>query len=177
VPRRVNIEIPERALVVLIGATGSGKSSFARKHFLPTEVVSSDHCRALIADDENVLDANDDAFALLHTIAAMRLKRGRLTVVDATNVQPEWRRPLVRIAREHDCLPVAIVLDTPQRVCEERNAARRDRGFGPQVVRRHVYALHQSLGGLEREGFQHVYVLHDAEEVDEATVERMRPRP
>jgi protein phosphatase len=168
----MNIQIPKLALVVLVGASGSGKSSFARKHFLPTEVVSSDHCRALVADDETVLDANDDAFALLHTIAGTRLKRRRLTVVDATNVHPESRRPLVQLARDHDCPPVAIVLDIPQRVCEERNALRPDRNFGSHVVRNHVRALRQSLGSLEGEGFRHVFVLRSPEAVDAATVER-----
>src|SRR5215217_1099616 len=95
------ITIPEFALVVLIGASGSGKSTFARSHFLPTEVVSSDFCRGLVADDENAQDATEDAFDLLHTIAGRRMARGRLTVVDATNVQPESRRPLVALARKH----------------------------------------------------------------------------
>src|SRR5581483_3605115 len=117
----MRIEVPALSLVVLVGATASGKSSFARRHFLPTEVVSSDACRALVADDENVLDANDDAFAVLHAIAGTRLRRGRLTVVDATNVHPESRKPLVALARDHDVLPVAIVFDLPERELVERN--------------------------------------------------------
>jgi protein phosphatase len=170
----MRIEIPELSLVVLVGASGSGKSTFARRHFLPTEVVSSDHCRALVADDENVLDANEDAFAVLHAIAGVRLRRGRVTVVDATNVQPESRRPLVALAREHDVLPVAIVFDMPERVCEDRNRTRSDRNLAPHVVRNHVRALRRSLRGLQREGFRHVFVLSSPEEADAAVVERVR---
>ncbi|MGH3324793.1 MAG: AAA family ATPase, partial [Streptomyces sp.] len=108
--------IPDLSLVVLIGTTGSGKSTFARRHFLPTQVISSDFCRGLVADDENDQSATPDAFDLLHYIAGKRLAAGRLTVVDATNVQPESRKQLVKLAREHDVLPVAIVLDLPERV-------------------------------------------------------------
>src|SRR6476660_7940685 len=107
----MNITIPNLALVVLIGASGSGKSSFARRHFRATEVLSSDACRGLVADDENAQGATGDAFDVLHYIAGKRLAAGRLTVIDATNVQPEARRPLLALAREHDMLPVAIVLD------------------------------------------------------------------
>src|SRR6188508_2376217 len=103
------ITIPNLSLVVLIGASGSGKSSFARKQFLPTEVLSSDFCRGLVADDENDQGATGDAFDVLHYIAAKRLAAGRLTVVDATNVQREARKPLVALAREYHCMPVAIV--------------------------------------------------------------------
>src|SRR5882757_4589434 len=92
---------PDLSLVVLIGASGSGKSSFARKHFLPTEVLSSDYCRGLVSDNENDLAATNDAFEVLHYIAAKRLAAGRLTVVDATNVQLESRQPLVKLARQY----------------------------------------------------------------------------
>src|SRR5207253_2692326 len=160
----VTITIPELALVALVGASGSGKSTFARTHFLPTEVLSSDSCRALVSDDENSLEATSDAFVVLHFIAGKRLARGKLVVVDATNVQPEARRPLVQIAREHHCIPVAIVLDLPERLCHERNAARPDRAFGPHVVRNHVQQLRRSLRLLEREGFRHVFVLSSPEE-------------
>src|SRR5205823_2387807 len=135
------LEIPELSLVVLVGASGSGKSTFARTHFLPTEVVSSDFCRGLVSDDDNAQDATSDAFELLHYIAGKRMTRGRLTVVDATNVQPEARKPLVSLAREHHFLPVAIVFDLPERLCQDRNRERPDRDFGPHVVRNQVRQL------------------------------------
>src|SRR5215813_428929 len=103
------ITIPELSFVVLIGASGSGKSTFARQHFKPTETLSSDFCRALVSDDENSQAATNDAFAVLHYIARKRLASGRLTVVDATNVQPESRQPLVELARDFHVLPIAIV--------------------------------------------------------------------
>ena len=168
----MNITIPALSLVVLIGASGSGKSSFARAHFKPTEVLSSDFCRGLVSDDENDQAATKDAFDVLHAIAAKRLAGGRLTVVDATNVQPEARKPLVALAREYHCLPVALVLDIPERVCQDRNQSRPDRDFGPHVVRNHIRSLRQSLRGLEREGFRHIFVLHSPEEVAAATVAR-----
>jgi protein phosphatase len=168
----MNIKIPNLSLVVLIGASGSGKSSFARAHFRPTEVLSSDFCRGLVSDDENNQAATNDAFDVLHYVAAKRLAAAHLTVVDATNVQAEARKPLVALAREYHCLPVAIVLDLPERVCNDRNQQRPDRQFGTHVVRNHVRGLRQSLRGLEREGFRHVFVLRSPEEVEAATVAR-----
>jgi len=97
----MKIAIPELALVLLVGPSGSGKSSFGRKHFLPTEVISSDFCRGLVADNENDQSATGDAFDLLHTIVRKRLARGRFTVVDATNVQPEARKSLIALAKEN----------------------------------------------------------------------------
>src|SRR5436189_1590894 len=104
----MNLTLPELALVLLVGPSGSGKSTFARRHFKPTEILSSDFCRGLVRDDENDQSATEDAFAVLHFVAGKRLAAGRLTVVDATNVQPESRQPLVTLARQHHCLPVAI---------------------------------------------------------------------
>ncbi len=167
-----SITIPELALVVLAGASGSGKSTFARKHFKPTEVLSSDFCRGLVSDDENDQSATKDAFEVLHVIATRRLAAGKLTVVDATNVQPEARKPLVALAREYHCLPVAIVLDLPERLCHERNRDRPDRAFGPHVIRQQTQQLRRSLRSLEREGFRHVFVLSSPEEVEAATVRR-----
>lgn len=168
----MNITIPELSLVVLMGASGSGKSTFARRHFLSTEVLSSDFCRGLVSDDENDQAATNDAFAVLHYIASKRLAAGKLVVVDATNVQTEARKPLVALAREYHCLPVAIVLDMPERVCMERNQERAERDFGPHVVRNHIRSLRQSLRGLEREGFRHVFVLNSPEQVEAATLSR-----
>lgn len=168
----MKVTIPELALVVLIGPSGSGKSSFAKKHFKPTEVLSSDYCRGLVSDDENSQAATPDAFEVLHFIASKRLAAGKLTVVDATNVQPESRKPLVQLAREYHCLPVAIVLNLPEKLCQERNVNRHDRDFGPHVIRQQSQQLRRSMRGLEREGFRHVFILNTPEEVDGVAIER-----
>ena len=97
----MNITLPEFSLVVLIGASGSGKSTFARTHFLPSEVISSDFCRGLVSDDENNQAASNDAFDVLHYIAAKRLANMKLTVIDATNVQAAGRKPLLDLARTY----------------------------------------------------------------------------
>jgi protein phosphatase len=170
----MNLGIPELSLVVLIGVTGSGKSTFARAHFKPTEVISSDFCRGMVADDENDQSATPAAFELLRFIAGQRLAAGRLTVIDATNVQPEGRRDLVTLAREHDVLPTAIVLDLPEDLCAERNKGRPDRDFGPHVLRRQRGQLRRGLRGLGREGFRTVHVLHTPGEVEAATITRTR---
>jgi protein phosphatase len=168
------LTIPELSLVVLVGVTGSGKSTFARAHFKPTEVISSDFCRGLVADDENDQSATPAAFELLQYIAGKRLAGGRLTVIDATNVQPEARRELVTLAREHDVLPVAIVLDLPEKLCAERNAGRPDRDFGAYVLRRQRGQLRRSLHGLQREGFRMVHVLRTPEEVAAVAITRTK---
>jgi protein phosphatase len=167
----MKITIPELSLVVLIGPSGCGKSTFARKHFRPTEVLSSDYCRGLVSDDENSQDATQDAFELLHHIARKRLAAGRLTVVDATNVQPEARKPLVALAREFHCLPVAIVLSVPERTCQDRNRSRPDRNFGSHVIRTQIQQLRRSQRGLKVEGFRHIYNL-SPEEIEAAEIER-----
>ncbi|MCA1222580.1 polynucleotide kinase-phosphatase, partial [Streptomyces sp. 8L] len=165
------LAVTDLSLVVLVGATGSGKSTFARRHFKPTEVISSDFCRGLVADDENDQTATKDAFEVLRYIAGKRLAAGRRTVVDATSVQPEARKQLVALAREHDVLPIAIVLDMPEEVCAKRNAARPDRaGMPRRVIQRHRRELHRSLRGLEREGFRKVHILRGVEEADSAEV-------
>ena len=173
VSEQANIKIPKLSLVVMIGPSGSGKSTFARRNFLSTEVLSSDDCRGLVSDDENDQTATTDAFDVLHYIAGKRLARGRLTVVDATNVQPEARAPLVQLARKYHCLPVAIVLNLPELVCQERNRGRPDRSFGPHVIGQQRSQLRRSLKKLKREGFRHVFVLESAEQVDAAVIERV----
>jgi len=168
----MKITIPELSLVLLIGASGSGKSTFARQHFLPTEVISSDYCRALVSDDENNQAATGDAFEVLHFIAAKRLAAGKLTVIDATNVQPESRKPLLELARKYHCISAAIVLDLPEKLCADRNQQRPNRNFGSHVVRWHVRDLKRSLKSLDREGFRYVYVLRSPEEIDAVELER-----
>ena len=170
------IGIPELSLVALVGTSGSGKSTFAARHFGPYEVVSSDYCRGLVSDDENDQSATKDAFELLGAIVGKRLARGRLTVVDATNVGREGRKQIVDLAREHDVLPVAIVLDVPVAVAVERNASRPDRDFGAHVVKRQHDQLRRSLRGLEREGFRTVHVLSGVEAIDGAQIVREKLR-
>ena len=169
----MKVSIPELCLVALIGPSGSGKSTFAAAHFMPTEVVSSDACRAMVADDSNDQVATPDAFALLNFITATRLRAGRLTVIDATSVQMQARKSLVELAREHDCLPAAIVLNIPEALCLARNESRPDRQFGARVVRQQASQLRRSIRGLKREGFRYVYVLNSPEEAAAVTIERV----
>jgi len=168
----VKITVPELCLVVLIGPSGSGKSSFGRRYFGAHEVISSDFCRGLVSNDENSQEATGDAFDVLKYVTGKRLARGLLTVIDATNVQPESRKPLAELAREHDVLPVAIVLNLPVEVCHERNGARPDRSFGFHVVRQQQSQLRRGLRGLAREGFRYVYELNSVEEVEAAQIVR-----
>ena len=159
---------------MLVGVSGSGKTTFARQHFGPFEVISSDFCRGLVADDENDQAATADAFDVLEYIAGKRLAAGRLTVVDATNVQPAARKQFVELARAHDVLPVAIVLDLPKSLCAQRNESRPDRTFGAQVIARQHDQLRRSLRSLSREGFRKVHVLRSPAQVDAAMVVRER---
>jgi protein phosphatase len=129
-----DIKIPNLSLVVLIGVSGSGKSTWARKHFLPTEIVSSDACRAMVSDDENNQSVSPAAFRLLHFITEERLRHGRVTVVDATNVQKDGREPLLQLARQYHVLPVAVVFKISERICLDRSAQRTDRRIQPHVI-------------------------------------------
>lgn len=160
------IEIPELALVALIGASGSGKSTLSRRHFRSTEILSSDFFRGLVSDDENDQSCTIDAFDALYYTLAKRLARGKLTVVDATNVRAEDRKHVIEHARKFHCFAVAIVLNTPEKVCQERNRLRPDRDFGPHVIRRQVTELKRGLRGLEKEGFRYVHILDGSEEIE-----------
>lgn len=173
----IELRVPDRSLIVLVGATGSGKTTFARTHFRPSQVLSSDQLRAAVSDDENNQAATADAFEVLHLIADRRLARARLTVVDATNVLRRAREPLLRLAKTHNLPAVAVVLDLPEELLVRRAHERTDRRFGDdavQVVRQQRAHLHAGLAGLEREGFRQVYVLRTPEEIDAAVV---RPEP
>ena len=170
----MRITIPELSVVALIGVSGSGKSTFADRHFLPTEVISSDFCRKLVSDDENDQSSTNAAFAVLHTIAGKRLESGRIAVIDATSVRAEDRKPIVQLAKDHHIFAYAIVLDVPPEVCRERNATRPDRDFGDHVIRNQRSALRRSINNLHREGFRKVFVLHGVDDIDRAEVVRER---
>lgn len=168
----MKLPIPELALIVLIGPSGSGKSTFAQAHFLPTEVLSSDYFRGLLADNENDQAVTKDAFEALNYIAAKRLANGRLTVIDATNVKPQDRQQYVQLARQYHVLPVAIVLDLPEAVCQARNEARADRAFGKHVIRNQIRDMQRSLRKLKKEGFRRIHTLKSVEEVAAAEIIR-----
>lgn len=168
----MKIQFPELSLVVLMGASGSGKSTFARTHFKSTEILSSDYFRGVVSDDETDQSASQDAFDVLHYILEKRLAAGRLTVVDATNVQRESREYLVKLARKYHCFPVAIAIDLPEELCHERNQSRPNRQFGSHVVRRHVRNLRRSLKYLKREGFRFIYKLSSLEAIESVKIER-----
>lgn len=170
----MQIEIPEFALVLLIGASGSGKSSFAARHFLPTEVVSSDRARGWVADDETDQAATGDAFDIVHAIIEKRLKNRRFTVVDATNVQPEARKGLLALARKWHALAVGIVFDLPEAIAVARNAGRPDRQFGAGPVRRQMQNLRRSMRGMQREGLRYLHVLKSEADVDAVTISRTK---
>lgn len=170
----MEINIPEFCLVALVGTSGSGKSTFAARHFLASEVISSDMCRALVSDDETDQGATDDAFDVLEHIARKRLARRKLTVIDATNVQQDARKNVLKLAKENDCFAVAIVLNLPESVCQERNRGRENRNFGTHVIRRQKQLLRRSLGNLKREGFRHVFILDDETTIESVRINRTK---
>jgi protein phosphatase len=169
----MNLVIPELSLVLLMGASGAGKSTFARKHFRASEVLSSDYCRYLVSDDENNQAATNDAFEVLRCIAAKRLARAKLTVVDATNVQPHARKPLLALAAQHRASSVAIVLNVPAAICLDRNRIRMDRTLNSLAIENQWQELQRSIECLEPEGFHPIYVLDTADQIDAAIVVRI----
>ena len=168
----MRIVIPELSFVVLIGPSGCGKSTFARRHFKPTEILSSDVYRGFVSDDESDQTASEDAFDALYNVARKRLARGRLTVLDATNVQPESRKRAVALAREFGRLPIAIVFGLPEQVCNERNRTRADRDWNPYLVGTQRGQMLRGMQDLEKESFRAVYRLSSVEEVEAAMVVR-----
>jgi protein phosphatase len=168
----MTVPVPEFALVLLIGPSGCGKSTFAQRHFKPTEVLSSDFFRAMLADDDSDQTVSAEAFELLHHVCAKRLAAGRLTVIDATNVRRESRKPFVEMARKYHVQMSAVVFNLSPDVCHARNQTRPDRSFGPHVVRRQADDLRRSLRQLETEGFRRVFVLNTEEEIADVEFKR-----
>ena len=169
-PQEPTLAVPDPSLVLLIGVTGAGKSTFAARHFKPTQVLASDAFRALVADDATDQTATADAFELLHLAVDRRLARRRLTVVDATNVLASARRPLIDAARRHGLPTVAIVFDLPPAISASRNAARPGRNVPPSVHQRQVRALRRALLEIPAEGFAAVWLLRSPEAIDRMLV-------
>jgi protein phosphatase len=170
----MRIEIPELCVIALVGASGSGKSTFAKTHFKPTEILGSDYFRGLVSDDEANQNATAAAFEALYFIANKRLAGGKLTLIDATNVQKHVRAAVLRLAREQNVLAVAIVFDMPAQLCIERSARRPDRTVGSHVVQAHIRDLKRSLKSLHKEGFRYVYIINSPEEAETAEIVRTR---
>jgi protein phosphatase len=177
-PRTANcqIQIPDPSLILLIGPSGAGKSTFAARHFQPTEIVSSDRCRAMICDDESDQTLNSEVFRLVHYLVRVRLVLKRLTVVDATNLQYEARRPFLRMARVNRMPVVAVVFDVSPETCLSNNRARPNRFVNEDVLKQHFEELTEainSIKGIDREGYEQIHFL-DAAKLDEATIERVK---
>lgn len=174
-PYPIKLEIPNPSLVLLIGASGAGKSTFAARHFLPTEIISSDHCRAMICDDESNQDVNAEAFGLLHHIARLRLANRLLTVIDATNLQFQARRPLLRMARAHRVPVVAIVFNIALETCLKQNQSRQQRFVNENVIEQHIQQLDNAMLRLNREGYARIYEVSETNMTGLAVVKLRKP--
>ena len=160
------LEIPDPSLVLLIGSSGAGKSTFAACHFLPTEIISSDRCRAMICDDESEQSINSETFGLVHHIARLRLQQRRLTVIDATNLQFRARRPFLRMARACRLPVIAIVFKLPLETCAAHNQTRSERQVGQDVLELHQQQLAAAFARLSQEGYAKIYVIEKADLAD-----------
>ncbi len=165
------ITLPDPSLILLLGAAGAGKSTFARRHFQPTEIISSDHCRGLICDDENNQAVNTETFALLHHLTQLRLQSKKLTVIDATNLQTAARETLLNIAQAADVPCVAIVLNISAARCAEQNRSRSQRIVPDEIIEQHQRELSEARARLPHEGYAAIYELSESQ-ITEAGFER-----
>jgi len=168
----VKIDIPELSLIILLGAAGSGKSTFARKHFLESEILSLGHCHGVILADATDQSVKEDALNLLHSEVEKRLAAGRLSVIDAANVQSAERMPLLKLAKDYHVSVVAIALNIPEAVCYERNAQRLGQSLEPHMVRNQTEELTRSLKYIEQEKNRRIYILNSEEEIESVEIER-----
>lgn len=171
----MQLTIPELSLVLLVGPAGCGKSTFARKHFRPTEIISSDFFRAMVSDDESDQSSSRHAFEVLHLVTAKRLAGRRFTVIDATNLKPDARRPLLALAHRYHFVTIAIVFNLPEQECQERNRLRAERHVEEWVITSHAQVLQQAIHELEHERFQDIVILRSPADVDALSICRLPP--
>ncbi|MGH9836471.1 MAG: AAA family ATPase [Blastocatellia bacterium] len=169
----LRLQIPDPSLILLIGSSGAGKSTFAARHFKPTEIVSSDRCRAAICDDENDQSVNYAAFGLLRHITRARLSLRRLTVIDATNLETRARRGLLRVAGIYQIPAVAIAFNVPLEKCLEQNLTRTGRVVKDEVLSYHAAQFERAISRLDREGYAQIHRL-DETNVNDVVVDRVR---
>ncbi|QKZ12341.1 AAA family ATPase [Spirosoma sp. KUDC1026] len=172
----MEIEIPHRALVLLIGVSSAGKSSFARRHFKSTQIVSSDHYRAVLTDDENDQTVTGDAFRLVRIIVEKRLQRGLLTVIDATNLKATDRREYLDMARQYGVIAIALVFRLPASVLNGRHQARPDRNFSADILQRQIEMMPILDRNLPFEGFQAIYTLDSPDEIEQTVIHQKASR-
>lgn len=154
----VTLRLPSRSLVLLCGAPGSGKSTFAERHFARSQIVSSDRCREMVCDDQENMAVHRETFSLLRHIVRLRLSLGRLTVIDSTALDRKYRTAYLSLARRNRFHPAAIVFDVPYELCLRQNECR-SRRVPPEVIRNYHALLQKTKRSIGNEGFERVFIL------------------
>ncbi len=165
--------LPDPAVVVLAGASGSGKSAWAGTRFRAAEIVSSDQLRAVVGSGPADLDATDEAFALLDQIVAARTRRGLTTVIDTLALDPDRRRDYLRVARANELPAVLVILDTPAAVCRRRNRER-DRPVPAPVITEQLRRTRRLVAEAPDEGWHQVLLIEQPESVERVPAEADR---
>ena len=170
------IRLIRPSVVVLCGPAACGKSTFAARHFRPTQIISSDQARGLVCDDERDQRFQAQAFALLHCLIEQRLSINRLCVVDSTALTASARQSLLELGRRYRVPAVVLLLDVPLETCLDHDA-KRERTVGRQVIERQYQLFEQAKSAIKQEGFEQVIEL-GGEDLDKVQIEIVfRPVP
>ena len=150
------------SIVVLCGPAACGKSTFAERHFRPTQIISSDWARAHVCDDERDQRFNAQTFALVHFLVEQRLTVNRLCVVDSTALSAQARKELLDLAAKYQVPTTLILFNMPLETCIERDE-KRERSLGRAVIERQYQAFEQSKATIRQEGFDQVVEFRDGD--------------